>query len=64
MATWAEKREGVINYLGGLDESAWARTAQHPSRGAMALMDTLMLMTWHDMNHIEQMVKILNGRQS
>ena len=64
VATWAEKREGVISYLSGLDESAWARTAQHSTRGPMTLMDTLMLMTWHDMNHIEQMVKILNGRQA
>jgi hypothetical protein len=49
-----------LSYLSGLDENAWMRTAQHPTRGSMTVMDLLFLLTWHDVNHIEQMVKILD----
>lgn len=63
LAAWNDKRHGLIAYLEGLDESAWGRIAQHPRRGPISLMDQLLLTVWHDMNHIEQITKILTAKQ-
>lgn len=64
LEAWAQQRGAVLDYLQNLDESAWERTATHPRRGVMTLMDQLLLLCWHDMNHMEQIVKILAQRQS
>jgi hypothetical protein len=40
-------------------DSDWERAASHPKRGLFTLNDQLLLTTWHDMNHSEQMARIL-----
>lgn len=56
---WAERREMLLAYLEGLDEGAWAREANHPRQGPMSLQDQLAFIAYHDLNHIEQMTRIL-----
>jgi hypothetical protein len=58
-AEWVNRRSGYLTYLEGLDESSWQRTAKHPKRGVMSLQDQLALTAWHDMNHIEQITRIV-----
>jgi len=60
---WSQRRETYLAYLAELDESVWQRTARHPTRGLMTLMDQLALSAWHDVNHIDQMTKILTERK-
>lgn len=61
---WSQNREALLAYMNGLSESDWARTVTHPVRGVMSATDQLLLMTWHDWNHTEQIVKILRQRSA
>ena len=60
---WQTNRVPFLEYLKALpeDEVTWERPAQHPTRGNFTLNDQLMLTTWHDTNHIHQIMKIING---
>jgi hypothetical protein len=60
---WAATRADHLDYLAGLAEEDWERAGNHPTRGRFTLHDGLLLAAWHDMNHTEQMVKILTGKQ-
>lgn len=59
---WSQNREALLAYMGGLSDSDWVKTVTHPVRGVMSATDQLLLMTWHDLNHVEQIVKILGQR--
>jgi hypothetical protein len=61
-ADWQRHREDHLFYLRELDEDQWERAARHPKRGHFTLHDQLLLTTLHDMLHMEQMTKILQGR--
>jgi uncharacterized damage-inducible protein DinB len=61
---WSKRRGAFLDYLGKLDDSAWQRTAIHPKRGPMSVQDQLALIAWHDVNHLEQITRILAERQS
>lgn len=58
-ADWKRRRAQTLAYLEALDDEAWARIAQHPRRGPMRLDDQIALVAWHDVNHAEQMARIL-----
>jgi len=60
---WLNRREAFLAYLTGLDEAAWARTAQHPRRGTISLQDQLALVAFHDVNHLEQIVRVLGEQR-
>lgn len=60
---WVRRRHRFLAYLEGLDESSWQRTARHPRRGVMTLQEQLALAAWHDVNHIEQITRILAGKK-
>lgn len=60
---WVEQRKEFIRYLQNVDAAAWQREAKHPKRGMMSLQDQLTLTAWHDVNHIEQMTRILAERK-
>lgn len=62
MAAWQANREAFLGYLGELDEDDWEKAANHPKRGWFTLHDQLLLANWHDMNHLNQLTKIL-GKQ-
>lgn len=59
---WKTHREAYLAYLKSLpeDETFWQRPATHPKRGTINLREQLILTTWHDTNHMHQMVKIIN----
>jgi uncharacterized damage-inducible protein DinB len=61
---WVNRRQTFLSYLEGLDEPSWQRTANHPRRGSMSLQDQLTLTAWHDVNHIEQITRILAERKT
>lgn len=59
---WQSNRETYLSYLQSLpeDEAFWQRPAQHPKRGNLPLNQQIILTTWHDTNHMNQIVKIIN----
>lgn len=61
---WVAHRQALLAYLQPLEESAWERPANHPTRGRLDLNHQLALTAWHDMNHIEQMTHILEQKLS
>jgi uncharacterized damage-inducible protein DinB len=63
-AEWSKRRGAFLDFLGQLDDAGWERVAIHPRRGPMSVQDQLALIAWHDVNHIEQMTRILAEKQS
>lgn len=61
---WEERRGKFLAFLESLDESAWAKAGKHPRRGLMTVQDQLALAAWHDVNHLEQMMRILAERKA
>jgi uncharacterized damage-inducible protein DinB len=61
---WVGHRAAYLGYLEGLEEGAWSRTGLHPRRGPMTLAQQLAQIAWHDINHIEQIVKILGEKRT
>lgn len=64
LAAWKRNRARLLDALRPLTESRWQRTAIHPKRGLMSLQDQLALIAWHDVNHLEQLTRILRERRS
>ena len=58
-ATWVNYRERFLSFLEERTEDEWKRVAIHPKRGKFTLYDQLMLTPWHDVNHLEQITRIL-----
>jgi uncharacterized damage-inducible protein DinB len=58
-ADWSQIRDEFMTYLENLDEAAWGRIGIHNRRGPMTLQDQLALTAWHDVNHLEQITRIL-----
>lgn len=62
-AEWVQGREVLVTFLDSVGGDDWERAANHPKRGRFTLNDQLLLTTWHDMNHIEQMARLLAEKQ-
>jgi len=58
---WANSRAEYLTLQGNTTEAQWSRISTHATRGALTLTDQLILTVWHDMNHLEQLTKIING---
>lgn len=58
-AVWASHRENFLSFLQERSEDDWKQVAIHPKRGHFTLYDQLILTPWHDMNHLEQITRIL-----
>ena len=52
-----------VHFLRSLDETAFARTVQHPERGSMSINDLLQLYAWHGQHHTAHITQ-LRQRQS
>jgi uncharacterized damage-inducible protein DinB len=63
-AEWRKNRSDFLGFLEGQNDSAWERAAIHPKRGRMSLQDQLALTAWHDVNHLEQITRILAEKKS
>ncbi|MCB9453756.1 MAG: DinB family protein [Anaerolineaceae bacterium] len=63
-ADWQGIRAEYIGYQEALPEAAWERLAQHPTRGQVSLQDQLIVTAWHDVNHLEQILRILHEKKA
>ncbi len=61
---WAAQRSATIAFLKERSDGDWERLAQHPTRGLMSLLDQLVVTTWHDINHLEQINHILADQRT
>lgn len=65
-SVWAERtrlRQESLAMLDGLTEEQWSRTGNHPRYGEMSISDLARQLTTHDVDHIEQIVRILAGAE-
>ena len=53
-------RRALVALLGGVTEAQWARCGTHSAYGSMSLLEMVVFVTWHDLNHIEQIARTLN----
>ena len=54
-------REGFIAFFESLTEAQWQRAGIHPEKGAFTMTDALMQAPAHDLDHIEQITRVLAG---
>jgi len=60
---WKASRNDYLDLLMSVeDEDTWERPAQHPRRGPFTLNDQVHLAAWHDVNHFDQIAKILRDK--
>ncbi|MBN2472537.1 MAG: DinB family protein [Anaerolineae bacterium] len=63
LAGWLAARRALIAAFEAVDEAGWDRAGQHPTRGAYGVEDQLLLIPWHDANHLAQIAAILQAKQ-
>lgn len=63
LADWLAARRALIAAFEAVDDAGWARAGQHPVRGAYGVEDQLLLIPWHDANHLAQIATILHEGQ-
>lgn len=56
----AAVRMSFIKFFLKLDEAQWARFGIHPERGHFTMTDAVIQVGHHDVNHLEQVTRILN----
>jgi uncharacterized damage-inducible protein DinB len=60
---FAARRTETLTLLAGLSSAAWGRAGhQVDSRGRRTIEDFLIVMAWHDENHLAQLRRALAGR--
>lgn len=59
LAELAAVRRTFIRFYLKLDEEQWQRTGIHPERGFFTMTDSVMQVGHHDVNHLEQVTRIL-----
>jgi len=62
LSSWIEKRTATVAFMEGIADDQWERPGNHPSRGEFTLNDQLILTVWHDTNHLEQIIKIIQDK--
>jgi uncharacterized damage-inducible protein DinB len=60
---WRQVRGEYIAYLETVPDEAWSREGTHPVYPPFSLNDQLFLACRHDLDHIEQMTRILIQKQ-
>ncbi len=58
-AEFSASREQTINLFKGLNDAQWNRLGLHPERPHFSMTDSLVQIGLHDVNHIEQITRIL-----
>src|SRR5215213_8812917 len=53
------KRRELVTLVSGLTDEPWQRRALHPVWGDISTLDSSLNVIFHDLNHIEQVVKAL-----
>jgi hypothetical protein len=59
-AAYLDARKTLLSVLSGATEADWARQGTHAKFGPMTLLEQLVFIEWHDMNHLEQIARSLN----
>jgi len=59
-AAYLSARKELIELLATVTEAQWERRGTHAHYGSLTLLELLVFITWHDLNHIEQITRILN----
>jgi hypothetical protein len=59
-AAYLGARKTLIALLGGVTEEGWQRCGTHSAYGNLSLLELLVFITWHDLNHIEQIARTLD----
>ena len=52
-------RQQFVHFLAGLNDEQWHRRGIHPDVGDIDLLELVMNVSLHDINHIEQIVRAL-----
>ncbi len=52
-------RDAFVQFFRDLSEEDWERAGVHPEQGHFTMTDAVMQVGLHDLNHIEQLVRIL-----
>lgn len=55
----SEGRKQFITFFEGLTEAQWQRSGVHPERGHFTMLDALMQVVTHELNHTEQITRII-----
>ncbi len=63
LAELSTSRQKTVALFTNLDEAGWQRLGQHPSMGAYSMSDLASLTAWHDINHLEQMTRIMDVKE-
>lgn len=61
LAAYNQSRQQTIAFFEGLNEGDWARAGEHPSRGHFTLTDAALQVGAHDVNHLEQIMRVLRS---
>jgi hypothetical protein len=62
-AALAESRKCFIELFESLTPEQWERSGIHPENGEWTVTDALMQVGHHDVNHLEQMTRVLSQRE-
>ena len=62
LAAFRRRRAETLVTFGKLSPAQWDKGGIHPVRGRIALDGFLSLMAWHDDNHLDQLMRALQGR--
>ena len=57
---WGRRRRATLDFLAKLPDAAGERAGNHPTRGRFTLDQQLILTACHDVNHLEQITRILS----
>lgn len=57
---YLDSRRTLVALLETVTEEQWQRQGIHSSYGSLTLLELLVFITWHDLNHIEQIARTLN----
>ena len=52
-------RRELVALLDGLADDQWQRQGTHALYGGLTLLDLLVFVEWHDVNHLEQIARTL-----
>jgi hypothetical protein len=58
---WLVRRGKFLSWLNQCSESDWSRTGIHPAHGQITLLDQIIQTATHDIDHLEQILRVLNG---
>jgi len=59
LTSWTTRRAQHILLLEGLTPEQWQRKGIHPTFGEMTIIEATLSTTLHDVNHLEQIVRVL-----